>query len=123
MLVSLCPSSPTGSGRAASNAPAPSTERRRAFEAVAAVLRGLAAERPTLLLLDDLHNAGLATVELLHYLARRAGGARLLVSATVRAEEGADLLDTLASPPGGSISGRCPPRPSACSRRRRDAPS
>ena len=39
------------------------------------VLRGLAADRPTLLLLDDLHNAGLATVELLHYLARHAAPA------------------------------------------------
>jgi DNA-binding SARP family transcriptional activator/tetratricopeptide (TPR) repeat protein len=73
----------------------PDTELRRAFEAVAGVLRGLAAERPTLLLLDDLHNAGLATVELLAYLARRAAGVRLLVLATVRVEEGAELLDNL----------------------------
>jgi DNA-binding SARP family transcriptional activator len=73
----------------------PDTELRRAFEAIAAVLRGLAAERPTLLLLDDLHNAGLATVELLAYLARRAARARLLVVGTVRVEEGAELLDTL----------------------------
>ena len=56
----------------------------------------MAAERPTLLLLDDLHNTGLATVDLLHYLARHAGSSRLLVVATLRAEEGAAALDELA---------------------------
>ena len=71
-------------------------EVRRAFEVLATVLRGLAAERPTLLLLDDLHNTGLATVDLLHYLARHAGSSRLLVVATLRAEEGAAALDELA---------------------------
>ena len=69
---------------------------RRAFEAVAAVLRGLAALRPTLLLLDDLHNAGLATVEFLHFLARHSGRSRLLVLATLRPEEGGDALAALA---------------------------
>ena len=47
-------------------------------------------------MLDDLHNAGLATVELLHYLARQLTGTRLLVLATIRAEEGEDALDALA---------------------------
>ena len=74
----------------------PEIEVRRAFEAVTAVLRGLATDRPTLLLLDDLHQAGLATVELLHYLARHAAPARLLVLATLRTDEGADALDVLA---------------------------
>ena len=74
----------------------PEIEVRRAFEAVTAVLRGLAADRPTLLLLDDLHQASLATVELLHYLARHAAPARLLVLATLRTDEGADALDILA---------------------------
>ncbi len=71
-------------------------ELRRAFEAIAQVLRGLAADRPALLVLDDLHNAGLATVEMLHYLARRLGPSRLLVLVTVRAEEGETALGTLA---------------------------
>ncbi len=74
----------------------PDVELRHAFEAVLAVLRALAAERPVLLVLDDLHNAGLATVELLHFLARRLRTARLLVVATVRAEEGREALDALA---------------------------
>ena len=89
------PTSPTQLGARAEHG-TPEIEVRRAYEAVTAVLRGLAAGRPTLLLLDDLHNAGLATVELLHYLARHAAPARLLVLATLRTEEGADALDVLA---------------------------
>jgi DNA-binding SARP family transcriptional activator len=69
--------------------------RGRAYDAVTRYLSGLAGRRPALLLLDDLHNAGLATVELLHYLARHARG-RLLILATVRAEEGAPALRALA---------------------------
>lgn len=74
---------------------APDLARGRAYAAVSGYLSGAAARRPALLLLDDLHNAGLATVELLHYLARHARG-RLLILATVRAEEGAPALHTLA---------------------------
>lgn len=74
----------------------PEVELRRIHEAVTAVLRGLATQQPVLLLLDDLHNAGLATVELLHYLARHSGKARLLVLATIRVEEGEATLDALA---------------------------
>lgn len=73
---------------------APDLARGRAYEAVSGYLSGIAARQPALLLLDDLHNAGLATVELLHYLARHARG-RLLILATVRAEEGAAALRTL----------------------------
>ncbi|MFD1545765.1 ATP-binding protein, partial [Nonomuraea guangzhouensis] len=63
--------------------------RRSAYEAVVAVLRGLAARKPVLLVLEDLHLAGTATVELVHYLARRVSGARLLVVATARPAEDA----------------------------------
>jgi DNA-binding SARP family transcriptional activator/tetratricopeptide (TPR) repeat protein len=62
-------------------------ERRRAFEAITAVLRGLAALGPVVLLIDDLQNAGRSTIELLHYLGRHYAGARLLVLITVRAED------------------------------------
>ena len=67
-------------------------EPRRVFAALAALLVDVTATAPLLLVVDDLHNAGLATVELLHFLALRPGGARLLVCATVRAEEGATAL-------------------------------
>ena len=71
-------------------------ERRRSFEAVAAFVRGLAAQQPLLLAVDDLHQAGASTLELLHFLLRRLAGDRLLLVATVRAEEGADALAALA---------------------------
>ena len=61
----------------------PDLQRRRGYDAVAAVLRRLAAERaPVLLAVDDLQDGGAATVDLLGYLAerlrdtRRAGGRR-----------------------------------------------
>ncbi|WP_344253746.1 ATP-binding protein, partial [Pseudonocardia hydrocarbonoxydans] len=74
----------------------PAEQRRRVCDGLARVLCGLAGRAPVLLLLDDVHNAGLATVELLHVLARRAAAARLLVVAVLRAEEGRAALDALA---------------------------
>jgi DNA-binding SARP family transcriptional activator/tetratricopeptide (TPR) repeat protein len=69
----------------------PEMERRRAFEAVTAFLTGLAAVNPVLLLVDDLQYAGQSSVELIHYLARRAGAIRLLTVATVRAENEVEI--------------------------------
>ena len=71
-------------------------ERRRAFEAVRALLRGLAERNPVLLLVDDLQYAGQSTVELMHFLGREQAGARLLVLATVRAENDAQIGAALA---------------------------
>jgi DNA-binding SARP family transcriptional activator len=71
-------------------------ERRRAFEAVRALLRGLAERNPVLLLVDDLQYAGQSTVELMHFLGREPAGARLLVLATVRAENDAQVEAALA---------------------------
>ena len=71
-------------------------ERRRAFEAVRALLRGLAEHNPVLLLVDDLQYAGQSTVELMHFLGREPAGARLLVLATVRAENDAQVGAALA---------------------------
>jgi tetratricopeptide (TPR) repeat protein len=73
----------------------PDVQRRRAYDAVFTFLRRLAQDGAVLLVIDDLQNAGTATVELLHYLARHAGGARLLVVATVRSGEGLRALSTL----------------------------
>jgi DNA-binding SARP family transcriptional activator/tetratricopeptide (TPR) repeat protein len=73
--------------------PEPEAERRRAYEAVAHVLAGLSRDRPVLLALDDAQDAGLATVDLLDYLARHLGAARVLVVAAARSEEGRALLD------------------------------
>lgn len=73
----------------------PEIERRRAFEAIAGFFHALCAARPVTLFLDDLHNAGASTLELLHFIMRRAGGARLLVLATLRMEEGEEALAQL----------------------------
>jgi DNA-binding SARP family transcriptional activator/tetratricopeptide (TPR) repeat protein len=72
-------------------------QRRRAFHSVLAFLRELAARNPVLLMLDDLQYAGQSTVEFVHYLGRHAGGARLLVIATVRAENDAEVGAALAA--------------------------
>jgi DNA-binding SARP family transcriptional activator/tetratricopeptide (TPR) repeat protein len=72
-------------------------QRRRAFHSVLAFLRELTARNPVLLLLDDLQYAGQSTVEFVHYLGRHAGGARLLVIATVRAENDAEVGAALAT--------------------------
>jgi DNA-binding SARP family transcriptional activator/tetratricopeptide (TPR) repeat protein len=91
----------TGGPGAGSNAATGDTghaelERRRVFEAVSALLRGLTDRAPVLVFLDDLHSAGLSTIELLHFLARSLPGRRLLVVATIRVEEGQAALATLA---------------------------
>ncbi len=59
------------------------------FAAILAVLARLPA--PTVMILDDVHLAGSATVEWLDYVARRAGGLPLLVVATQRVEEAVAL--------------------------------
>src|SRR5690606_5460330 len=69
----------------------PELERRRLFEAVAGFVRGLADRRPLLLFLDDLHQARSSTLELLHFLVRRVTGRPVLVLATVRVEESAEV--------------------------------
>jgi DNA-binding SARP family transcriptional activator/tetratricopeptide (TPR) repeat protein len=74
----------------------PETERRQAYETVSALLRFLALERPVLLFLDDAHLAGLATIEVLHYLPRHLSNARVLLVATLRSEEGAEIQRRLA---------------------------
>src|SRR5439155_9367422 len=55
----------------------------------------LAQRQPVLILLDDLHNAGASSLELLHFLFRRASQDRILIVGTVRIEEGAEALGQL----------------------------
>src|SRR5439155_23810980 len=68
----------------------PEIERRRSFEAITAIVRQLAQRQPVLILLDDLHNAGASSLELLHFLFRRSSQDRILIVGTVRIEAGAE---------------------------------
>jgi len=65
----------------------PALEKTRLFDAVARLLERLARESPVVLFLDDLHWADTASIELLHYLARRVEGQRMLLLGTYREAE------------------------------------
>jgi len=81
-LATLLPAAPP---------PAPDVElqRRRAYDAVAAVVRRLALASPVLLLLDDLQDGSAASVDLLGHLAGHVDGALVLLVGAVRAEDAA----------------------------------
>ncbi len=65
----------------------PDRERARLFEAIARCFEGLAQPRPILLILEDLHWAGAATLAWLEFFARRVAQQRILVLLTYRDEE------------------------------------
>jgi predicted ATPase len=62
-------------------------ERTRLFEAVSRLVERVAAELPVALLVDDLHWADGASLELLHYLARGLGTRRVLLLGAYRLDE------------------------------------
>ncbi len=70
-------------------------DRYRLFEAVCAVLRRLAASRPVLLLVDDLHWADKPTLSLLRHVLRSLAGSRLMVIGTYREPEATEDLGAL----------------------------
>jgi DNA-binding SARP family transcriptional activator/tetratricopeptide (TPR) repeat protein len=59
-------------------------ERARLLESLVAVFNGLARQRPLLLVLEDLHWAGAATLDAIEYLARRAVAIPALIVVTSR---------------------------------------
>lgn len=69
--------------------------RRRFHEAVAQVLEALAYEAPVICVLDDLHWADEATLELVHYLARRLCAAPVLLVTGLRPREASETLRRL----------------------------
>ena len=80
----------------------PETERYRLFDAVAAWLSDVSAERPVLLVVDDLHWAAKPTLLLLRHVLRSPEALRLLVVATYRDTDvgrGHPLSDLLADLP------------------------
>src|SRR2546425_691392 len=68
-------------------APADAAERWRLFEGVTQLLLALAAERPTLVLIDDLQWCDHETCALLHFLARRCEGVPLALVVTLNLGE------------------------------------
>ncbi len=81
---------------------APKARRDRLLESVAQFLLKTSKRKPILVILDDLHWADPSSLGLLHYLARSAASARVLILGTYRAEElgeafegQASFLDTL----------------------------
>jgi DNA-binding CsgD family transcriptional regulator/tetratricopeptide (TPR) repeat protein len=78
-----------------SSAPALQEERYRAHHAVRAALEILAARKPLVLLIDDVHWADEASVELLAHLVRHRPRAPVLVAFALRPREAAPILRTL----------------------------
>ena len=62
-------------------------ERVRLFEACADLWEAVAVRRPVVLVIEDVHWAGSATLALLEHLARRAAAANVLLVATYREDE------------------------------------
>jgi DNA-binding SARP family transcriptional activator/tetratricopeptide (TPR) repeat protein len=71
-------------------------EHRRILQTLAHVLGGAASRHPTLLLLDDLHNAGTSTIEALGWLVHELSDAPLMIAATAQADRIDADLATLA---------------------------
>jgi predicted ATPase/DNA-binding CsgD family transcriptional regulator len=65
----------------------PEQEKRRCFEAVAALLRRLSVRQPLLVVLEDLHWADATTLELLEVLPRRLASTSVLLLLTARSDE------------------------------------
>jgi DNA-binding SARP family transcriptional activator/tetratricopeptide (TPR) repeat protein len=64
-------------------------QRVKMFDAVANLLRKLAGERPTLIVLEDVHNAGPATFAMVEHLKNACAESPLLIAATARSSEAA----------------------------------
>lgn len=89
VLTTLVPELARLVGPVAHERATPEMERRRTFEAVASFMTTISTRRPLLVVLDDLHNAGASTLELVHFVLRRDRSARLLVAATVQSDRSA----------------------------------
>lgn len=83
--------------------------RRWTYDAVTTLLRRLSKAGPLVLIIEDVHVAGVATLELLRYLCCHPGDGRLLVVVTTRSDEGdratrilGDVADQLDLGPLGS---------------------
>jgi DNA-binding SARP family transcriptional activator/tetratricopeptide (TPR) repeat protein len=65
----------------------PKREQSRLFEALAATFSALGKQRPLLVILEDIHWAGVSTLAALEYLTRRAAASSYLIVSTYRSED------------------------------------
>jgi DNA-binding SARP family transcriptional activator len=65
----------------------PKSERTRLFDAIVAACKALSAQRPLVLVVEDLHWTGPATFDLLEHFSRQTGPTRVLIVASYRDEE------------------------------------
>jgi DNA-binding CsgD family transcriptional regulator len=72
---------------------APQREKRRLFEALIQFLLRLAAARPVLLVVEDIHWSDETSLEFLHLLARRSAGLPVALFLTARPRAGSPALD------------------------------
>ncbi len=86
-VEALAPLVPELGGAPATDSGERENRRYRLFEAVAALVGRAAAERPVLLIVEDLQWAGRPTLLLLRHVIRRLNGRPLLVLVTLRDEE------------------------------------
>jgi tetratricopeptide (TPR) repeat protein len=82
---------------------APTLQQENVFEQYVQVLEAMAAERPLLLVVDDLHWADSASLSLLFHLARRLAKSRILLVGTYRTEEISRLPDGKPHPLQGVV--------------------
>jgi len=94
-LIELIPEIARATGPVPYERVIPELEHRRSLEALAAFLDRLAERQPVLLLIEDMQHAGQSTIEALHFLATRWEGARMLVVATERTDEGQSAVAAL----------------------------
>ncbi len=88
ILATILPELPLRLGELASSYPLPPEQTRlRLYEAVGMFLAAIAVPRPLLLLLDDLHWADTATLDLLCYLAQHQAVSRLYILGAYRSDE------------------------------------
>jgi len=70
----------------------PEAERRRLFEALAQFVTGLAAARPVLFVVEDIHWSDDTSLDFLHFIARRLSAWPVLLLASYRREEASPRL-------------------------------
>jgi DNA-binding SARP family transcriptional activator/predicted ATPase len=84
VLAALIPEFGSPDGTSQRSALPPDRETLRVYEAMTRLLAALARARPVVVILEDLHWAGPATLAALAFIARRLHGRRILMLATVR---------------------------------------